>query len=142
MKTITTTILCLFMSVAVFAHADAILGVWQNGSGKGHIQIYKQNGKYYGKIIWLKTPLNEDGTPKTDKKNPDEKKRNNPIIGSIILRDFVYDEDEWNNGKIYNPEDGKEYKSYLKLKDNKTLDVRGFIGVSWIGKTDKWTRIR
>ncbi|WP_207493978.1 DUF2147 domain-containing protein [Aridibaculum aurantiacum] len=139
---IVATILSLFMTTAVSANADAILGVWQNGSGKGHIQIYKENGKYFGKVIWLKEPLNSEGKPRLDVKNAEVEKRNKPIIGSIILRDFVYDDAEWNSGRIYNPEDGKEYKAFLKLKDSKTLSVRGYIGFSWIGKTDTWTKIR
>lgn len=138
------SIILLFPVVNSFnhPHSDAIIGVWQNGSGKGHIQIFKDHGKYHGRIIWLKDPIGPDGIPKTDKKNPNQKLRNKPIIGAVVLRDFIFDDGEWVHGKIYNPEDGKEYKSYLKLQDQKTLAVRGYIGISWIGKTDTWTRIR
>ncbi len=50
----------LFFSHRVFASVspDNIIGLWENGSGKRHIQIYKEGDKYYGKIIWLtKTPM-------------------------------------------------------------------------------------
>lgn len=122
---------------------DAILGVWANGTGKGHIKIYKEKGKYFGKIVWLKSPNGVDGKIRLDVKNQDESMRTKPLIGAIMLRDFEYDEDgEWNGGKIYNPEDGKEYKAYMKIKDSKTLTVRGYIGFSWIGKTDVWQRVK
>jgi uncharacterized protein (DUF2147 family) len=123
-------------------HSDDILGVWQNGSGKGHIEIYKQNGKYYGKIIWLREALDAYGRPKTDRKNENPHLRNKPLIGLVMMRDFVYDDGEWVDGHIYNPSDGKTYKAYMNLKDRNTLEVRGYVGISLIGKTDIWTRAR
>jgi uncharacterized protein (DUF2147 family) len=59
-----------------------------------------------------------------------------------MLKDFTYDDGEWTDGHIYNPSDGKEYKAYMKLKDHKTLTVRGYVGISLFGKTDTWTRVR
>jgi len=123
-------------------NADAIIGVWKNGTGKGHIQIYKNNGKYYGKIVWLRDALDAAGKPKTDHKNADPDKRSKPLIGLVMLKDFEYDDGEWNGGHIYNPSDGKEYKAYMKMDDFKTLNVRGYVGVSLFGKTDVWTRVR
>lgn len=123
--------------------ADAIIGVWKNGTGKGHIQIYKNDNKYYGKIIWLKDAMDPaTGRPKVDLKNADPEKRNHPLIGLVMLKDFTYDDGEWTDGHIYNPSDGKEYKAYMKLKDYKTLSVRGYIGISLLGKTDTWTRVK
>ena len=122
--------------------ADAILGVWRDGNGKGNIQIYKQNGKYFGKIIWMKTLKSPDGKPKIDRHNPNPALRNRSVVGIIMLRDFKYDDDEWTDGYIYNPLDGKEYKGFMRLKDANTLAVRGYIGISWIGKTDTWIRVK
>lgn len=121
--------------------ADAIIGTWINASGKGHIQIYKQGNKYYGKLVWLKEPNDEKGQTRMDAKNPDAAQRNKPLQGSIILRDFVFDDDEWNSGRIYDPQNGKDYKCFLRLKDSKTLQVRGYIGVSLLGRTETWARI-
>ncbi|MGN6400279.1 MAG: DUF2147 domain-containing protein [Flavisolibacter sp.] len=122
--------------------ADAIIGVWKNGSGKGHVQIYKNNGKYYGKIVWLRDALDANGRPKVDRKNENPDKRNTPLIGLVMLKDFEYDDGEWNGGHIYNPSDGKEYKAYMKMDGYKTLNVRGYVGISLFGKTDVWTRVR
>lgn len=121
---------------------DAVLGIWMNGSGKGHIQVYKQGGKYFGKIAWLKEPTGKDGKPRLDHRNPDPVKRTKPIVGLVMLRDFTYKDGEWTGGHIYNPSDGKEYKAIMKLENNNTLSVRGYVGFSWIGKTDTWTRVR
>lgn len=143
MKTLFCSILLLATTtlLATGNPADAVVGVWKNGSGKGHIQIYKQAGKYYGKIIWLRDGKDEQGHPKLDRRNSDVAKRNQPIVGLVMMKDFVYADGEWNGGKIYNPSDGKEYKAYMRLKDPNTLSVRGYMGFSWIGKTDTWTRV-
>ena len=114
------------------------------GSKKGHVQIYKQGDKYFGKIIWLKEPNDEaTGKPKLDKNNPDAAKKSRPILGMINLNNFAYDGDNvWEGGKIYDPENGKEYSCKMKLVSANQLDVRGFIGVSLIGRTDNWTRVK
>lgn len=144
MKTFAPFFVLIFFTCTSFNYnnADAILGVWANSSNKGHLQLYKQNGKYYGKIIWLKQPNDETGKPKIDKNNPNEKARSKHLLGLIMLRDFKYEDGEWKNGKIYNPQDGREYKGKMKLKDEKTLAVRGYIGFSVIGKTETFIRIR
>jgi uncharacterized protein (DUF2147 family) len=135
------TIFSWFLVFAAFS-PDDIVGIWKDGQGKGHVQIFKQNGKYYGKIIWLQKPKDVNGKPKVDKKNPNPNLRAKPIIGMIMLKDFRYDEEEWTGGHIYNPSDGKEYKAYMKLKDKNTLSVRGYIGISLLGKTDTWSRVK
>src|SRR5687768_11398731 len=86
-----------FLVFAAFS-PDDIVGIWKDGQGKGHVQIFKQNGKYYGKIIWLKNPKDVNGKPKVDNKNPNPNLRAKPIIGMIMLKDFRYDEDEWTGG--------------------------------------------
>ena len=122
-------------------NADAILGTWVSGSGKGHVQIYKSGGKYYGKIVWLREINGKDGKPRVDRHNPNPAKRTQPVLGMVMMRDFVYDKGEWNDGYIYNPSDGKEYKSYIKMKNADEIVVRGYVGMSWIGKSDTWTRV-
>ncbi|MEI8110706.1 MAG: DUF2147 domain-containing protein [Chitinophagia bacterium] len=133
----------LFMQQNLLATpSDDVVGVWLNSSGKGKIQIYKENGKYYGKIVWLREPLNEKGQPKLDVNNPNTSQKSKPLVGAIILRDFDFADGEWNNGKIYDPENGKDYKCYMRLKDANTLNVRGYIGISMIGRTEVWTRTK
>ena len=62
------------------------------------------------------------------------------IIGLIILKDFKFDDDdEWKSGDIYDPENGKTYSSYTYLKDKNTLKVRGYVGISLLGRTEIWT---
>lgn len=145
-KKIIYTLIAMFFTltiapVAKADEADAILGEWYTENNKSIVKIYKQNEKYYGKIIWLKKPLDKFGRPKTDKNNPDDKKKSRLLLNLVILTEFEYDEDdEWDEGEIYNPEDGELYSCNLTLTDKNTLDVRGYIGISLIGKTTTWKR--
>ncbi|NCI46966.1 DUF2147 domain-containing protein [Sediminibacterium soli] len=143
MKTLLFLLLSGFISTAVAKEGpDDITGIWMNQSGKGQIQIYKEGEKYFGKIIWLKEPNNAQGNPKLDIKNPRVSLQNRPILGAVILRDFSFKNEEWSGGYVYDPANGKEYKCYMKLKDQKTLSVRGYIGISLLGRTEEWTRMR
>lgn len=136
--------LSTLMSFVPADDPDAILGTWLTGSKKGHVQIYKQGNQYFGKIVWLKEPINPDtNKPKTDASNPNPSKRNQPLLGLVNLRGFEYEGDNvWEEGKIYDPENGKEYSCKMTLRDKNTLDVRGYVGISLIGRTDTWQRVK
>jgi len=141
-------IVFIFVATSLFSFtiqaqnkADDIIGVWlTNGKAPAKIQIYKSGEKFYGKIIWLKNAT-ENGKQKSDSNNPDKTKKNNPILGLVLLSDFKFDgDDKWDEGEIYDPESGKTYSSYLSLKDNNILKVRGYVGISLFGRTETWTR--
>ena len=123
---------------------DRLVGVWEPSHGKAKVKIEKIGTKYYGKIVWLKEPIDaETNKPKVDKNNPDEKMRSTPLRGYRILKDFQYtDKNEWTEGTIYDPENGNTYSCIIKMTDENTLDIRGFIGVSVLGRTDIWKRLK
>ncbi len=125
-------------------HSDAVIGTWLTGSKKGRVQIYKQGDQYFGKIVWLKDPnAPKTNQPLTDTNNPDSQKRAKPLLGLVNLRNFSYDSGNvWDEGKVYDPENGKEYSCKLTLRDANTLDVRGYMGISLIGRTDTWLRVK
>lgn len=129
----------------VVVNGDDILGVWLNEDKDAHVQIYKEDGKYFGKIVWLKTPIDDEtGEPKLDDENEDEELRGRPVMGLLLLTNFDFDgDDEWEHGRIYDPKNGKTYKCYMEFKDETqdNLKVRGYIGFSMIGRTTWWTRV-
>jgi uncharacterized protein (DUF2147 family) len=136
-----TVLLLMNEVIAAQVKADDVVGTWlTSGKEPAKIQIYESSERYYGKITWLKYP-EKNGTPRLDINNPDETRRNKPIIGLVILKGFRFDEDEWEDGKIYDPESGKTYRCYLSLKDRNTLKVRGYVGVSLIGRTEIWKKV-
>ncbi len=128
--------------------ADDILGVWFNGEKDAQIEIVKCGEGYCGKVVWLKEPNYPEGskdgvpgTPKLDHNNPDPARRQEPIIGLVIVRDFHYAGDNvWKGGTVYDPKNGKTYRGKMTLVSHDRLDLRGFIGISLIGRTTTWTR--
>ncbi len=133
----------LFATVAVLAQsADAIVGKWMNKNGDAHIQIYKKGSKYYGKLAWLKKPNNEAGKPKTDIHNPKDNLRSRAVLGLEILQGFSFADNTWEDGTIYDPKSGKTYSCKITMDANNILNVRGYIGISLIGRTDTWSRVK
>lgn len=133
-------VIVLLMQVSTFAQ-DPIEGLWYNEEKTAKIKIYKaKNDKFYGKIDWLKEPV-KDGKTRTDEKNPDKDKRNDPLLGLVVLKGFEKSgKDEYEDGTIYDPKNGKTYSCIITRKGNE-LDVRGYVGFSWIGRTAVWTRV-
>ena len=123
--------------------AEAVLGKWHTEEQKATVEIYRCDNAYCGKIVALKSPNNPDGSPKLDLNNPDESLQSRPIIGTNILNSLQYEGDnEWEDGQIYDPESGKTYSCLMRLKDPNTLEVRGFIGISLVGRSQTWTRVK
>lgn len=135
----------LWTSPFVFASSqgggvDAIAGQWLTAEDESAVEIYKCEDTYCLKIVWLKEPLRDDGTPKVDENNPDVEKRTNEVIGMIIGSGFEYQGDKlWEGGNIYDPNSGKTYSCKIELEEGK-LKVRGFIGLSLFGRTEMWRR--
>lgn len=125
-----------------YTEADKVRGFWYTEENKSIVEIYRaKNGKYYGKIIWLKNPYESDGSPKVDDQNPDPAKRKEPIIGLLILKGFEYKGNKiYKDGTIYDPDNGKTYNCIMTLIDADHLDIRGYIGISLIGRTTQWIR--
>lgn len=149
MKKILTYLLFLVITIisteskSQTTEADKLMGEWLSGSGKAHIKITKYGEKYMGKICWLKEPLNEQGKPKMDKNNPDESKKTVPLMGLTNLVGFKYKGSKtWEDGTIYDPESGNTYKCTIKMIDENTITVRGYVGVSLLGRTDTWKRVQ
>jgi uncharacterized protein (DUF2147 family) len=140
----------LFATSVYAASSDDVVGKWWNQEKTSQIEIFQYQGTYAGKIVSLKEPLypaddpkGMAGQPKMDRENPDASKRNNPLLGMVMVWGFTYSGDNlWENGFIYDPRDGKTYKCKMTLKKKDVLDVRGFIGISLFGKTNTWTRVR
>jgi uncharacterized protein (DUF2147 family) len=122
--------------------ADDLLGIWLTGTGNGKVEVYKNGNTYQGKIVWLSEPIDpKTGKAKTDINHPQKAQHTRPLMGLINLWGFNYKGDHtWENGHIYDPKNGKEYKCVITMKDKNTLNVRGYVGITLIGRTDVWTK--
>jgi len=135
---------------SVWASGNLIVGSWVTPDDKAVVEIYEQGGLYYGKFTSLKEPTYTaghadglDGQPKTDRNNPDASQHAELIIGLVMLNGLKYagekkGQHQWKGGSIYDPGNGKTYKSTIKLNADGTLDMRGYIGISLFGRTQVW----
>ncbi len=138
-----TALVSFIFSAKAQKNADDIVGVWLTGSSKARVKIDKVGNYYFGRIVWLKDPLNDEGKSKLDKKNEDANKRNKAIMGMQLVGGFEWKNDNlWDNGYIYDPENGKTYKCKIDLENFTTMNIRGFIGISLFGRTDIWKRVK
>ncbi len=137
------TIILLFGSAAI-AQSGRVLGYWLTEDNDSQVEVFqKDDNKYYGRIVWLDEPLEEDGKPKVDDKNPDKAMHDTPIMGLEILKGFAYDasKNEWSGGTIYDPKNGRTYTAFMRLDGNNRLAIRGYVmGMRFLGRTTEWTR--
>jgi uncharacterized protein (DUF2147 family) len=141
---ILTTILGLFLMSVIYGQtgADKILGHWFTDDKETKIEIYTEANNYFGKIVWLMEPNEDDGTPKIDDENPDPELQNRPVMGLVLLKDFSFDRDknEWSGGTIYDPKNGKTYDCFMWM-EGPDLQIKGFVlGMRFIGRKTTWTR--
>jgi len=142
MKNLILLSIGILISLFSTAQKEAAEKVWFNAEKTSKIQIYKAvDGNFYGRVIWIKEPNDKNGKPKTDIRNKEEKLRNQPILGMVILKKFkkASSGDEYEDGTVYDPTSGKTYCGTL-IVSGKELKLRGFIcGINFIGKSSIWT---
>lgn len=119
-------------------------GLWKNiddetGKPKALIRITESNGELTGKIEKLFRAPDQDQNPLCDKCSGELKDK--PVVGMSILTGLKKDGDEYTGGQILDPGNGKTYKSKLSIEENgQKLQVRGYIGIPALGRTQTWIR--
>ncbi len=144
------TLLLLFLltsTTAAAAVSGNVSGLWKTDGGDSRLELFNCGDKICGKIVWLKVPNYIDrmdgpvGKTKVDLKNPDKALRNKPILGLQVMKGLTAKgNNKWENGICYDPESGKSYKCNMQLVTPERLKLRGYIGISLIGKTFGLTR--
>lgn len=129
----------------VSAEANSPVGVWETidddtNKAASHVQIWERNGKLSGKILKLIDPDGPNPLCTECRGN----KKNQPIIGMLIMWNMQKGDDGWwEDGSIMDPDNGKTYRCKIKLTNGGTkLDVRGYVGISLFGRTQTWNRLR
>ena len=140
-KTITTLILAFFGLLAFSQNNDNIIGEWYNAEKDAVITLFEENETVSGKITWMQFPNDDNGIPKKDPLNPDEKLKSRARMGMIMMSGFTFIKEKiWDDGELYDPKKGKTYSGMMTLKDANTIELRGYIGFSFIGRSSTWTR--
>ncbi|MFC1887325.1 DUF2147 domain-containing protein [Candidatus Cloacimonadota bacterium] len=112
----------------------------ETGEPKSIIEIWEENGMLYGRIEFLFLEPDEDPNPLCDKCTGELKDQ--PVLGMVILKDLKQSGQQWKGGTILDPDNGKTYKCKIEvIEEGKRLKVRGFIGVSLLGRTQYWEKV-
>ncbi len=132
-----------FLFITQVGLSQSILGKWKTidditGKEKGIVEIYQKGGVFYARIIEIFTA--EDKNKKCNHCSGDDKDK--PLLGLVIIRGLKKDGDEYSGGKVLDPKVGKYYKCFITLEEKDKLKVRGFIGVSLLGRTQYWYRVK
>ncbi len=132
----------LFLCLAQFCLAQtAITGTWKtidddSGEEKSHIKIEVKDGKYYGTVTEILTRNKKAICSKCD-----GIRKNQPIEGMMLLENLEPYKDYYSYGTIIDPNNGKKYKCSVWLDNDNTLIVRGYVGISALGRSQKWERV-
>ena len=131
----------LMLAPLCAALAQDVVGKWKLEDGSAIVEVYQQGNVYNGKIVWLAEPTEADGTPAKDLNNPDKSLRSRQLIGLNMLSGLKEVGDEYKEGKIYDPGNGKTYNCSMKLEGD-VLKVRGSLDKrGLLGRTMDWFRV-
>jgi uncharacterized protein (DUF2147 family) len=142
MKKITFLLaLSLMLTQAIIAQTG-IAGVWktiddETDEAKSHVQIVEKDGKYYGSVVEILTDRKDAICTQCDDHRKDQ-----PVLGMTILENLEVYKDYYSYGKILDPNNGKIYKCSAWLEKADELTVRGYVGISALGRSQKWYRVK
>lgn len=131
-RTLLFCIVAIMTIASAFAQADKVVGTYKavrNGV-TSKVKVFKYNDGYRAHVIWVDNLKKEDGSIRLDEKNPDPAKRKVQADKIVLIDKVKFDgKDKWSGGKIYDPTSGKTFTVSLYFKDEKTLTVKGSIGI-------------
>ncbi|MFG1498367.1 DUF2147 domain-containing protein [Saccharospirillum sp. HFRX-1] len=145
MKSLISTVIALglLLPLAAFAESMSAEGNWrtiddETGEAKSIVRIWNDGGELKGEIVELLNPSEPNPVCSECKGS----RRNQPLVGLNIIWGLEQDGDEWVDGKILDPQNGKEYSAQLKVTEGGSqLEVRGYLGFALIGRTQTWHRV-
>lgn len=121
--------------------SNDLTGVWVTDDGLGAVEFVACGAKRCGRIVWLKNPCGGDGKPLRDVNNPDAKARERMLCGLEVVRDLQRQDDgSWDNGTVYDPDEGKTYSVAVKELPGGNLQVTGYWGSKILSETMIWKK--
>jgi len=138
------SISCLILLIAAFLNVNgqSVVGKWKtidddSGKPKSIVEIYERDGKIYGKVLEILEKEHKKDVCKECTGSDKDK----PILGMVIIKGLSKKGNEYRGGQILDPQNGKLYKAIIALDGKDKLKVRGYIGISVIGRTQYWYRV-
>ncbi len=119
-------------------NSDQIVGRWISADNNMAVEIYKAGKFYEAKVIWVDNSSDKSISMNSgyDIRNPDETLRKRKIIGLVVMNSLIYNKqnNDWEEGQIYDPHSGKYWNAKASLTKNGLLRVRGYWGYQLLGK--------
>ncbi len=129
-------------SVAAPAVAATPTGLWHAEGGAAQVEVSECGEELCGRVVWLRSPFDENGCDLRDRYNPDPALRDRAVVGLEVLRGLGTDgENVWSGGTIYDPASGNTYRCTLRVEGENRLRLRGYLGIPLIGRTTTWIRV-
>ena len=126
---------------SVGAESPTPVGIWLHPNERIQVEIAPCGDRLCGRIVWFKRPNDAQGSPGIDSNYTDPALRTRPLLGLTVLRGLRRSgERTWDDGEIYNPDDGTDYKASMSMENNNTLHVHAYLLFPALGKTQTWTR--
>ena len=129
--------LLVILLVAAAHNSTPIIGRWYTPGDKAIVEIAPCGNQLCGTIV-AAAPLPETNAPPRDSRNPDAALRSRSIVGVRLLNGFTFEDRKWKGGTIYNPANGKTYRSELVLGADGFLKVSGCVAI--FCQTQTWRR--
>lgn len=133
----------LLAATPAAAQSPTPVGVWLHPDKRIQIEIAPCGDRLCRKIVWFQWPNDGAGLPLVDLKNSDFKLRTRPLLGLTVLEGLrAAGENRWEDGAVYNPDDGVNYKARMSIEGDGSLRIRAYILLPLFGHTLIWTRVR
>ena len=130
------------LSLPARSAAASPVGLWYAEGGAAQVAIEPCGNALCGRVVWLRSPLDEDGCDLRDRHNPDPTLRSRRVMGLEVLQGLTpRPNGTWASGSIYDPATGNTYTCHLALDGDDRLHLRGYVGIPLLGRTTTWTRV-
>ncbi|MGZ3340621.1 MAG: DUF2147 domain-containing protein [Reyranella sp.] len=152
MRKLVLVVLVGALASTASAQTASVMGTWLTASGLAQVRLGPcpdpANGPICGLVVGLINPKGPDGNAvapdmATDYRNPDPALRTRKVIGMPLIWGFkkTADPNAFEDGQIYNGENGKIYNANISLQPDGKLRLRGYVGTPMFGETQLWTRV-
>ncbi|HMB94299.1 MAG TPA: DUF2147 domain-containing protein [Rhodothermales bacterium] len=131
-------VLCFLLAAPALAQETPV-GAWktiddETGNERSIVEIYEEGGKLFARVTEFFPAEDEPAEPVCENCKGDRKDQ--PVLGMVIMWDMEQDDDEWSGGRILDPKNGKTYRCKIWIEDNGNLRVRGYLGPFY--RTQTW----
>lgn len=135
--------LALMISSVSAQSKDDVFGRWITVDDKTKkvrsiVEVYKEGDKAYGRIVQLIREPGEDPDPYCTACKEDDPRYNKRVTGMVIIKNMEWDDDQWDDGEILDPKSGDIYDCKFKVIGDGKMEVRGYLGISLLGRTQYW----